>query len=210
MQKKIQTESPKVQHVATTWSRNCVFQEEPRAPTNAPGPTVSCAASYSFVVVPGPSQETQCRNCGQLSLCPCVTQAQSPAICHSPCVTERQIAPPPPHHHQCGQQLHCESRCRSGLRVQTCAAVYQAEGRDKDVSVSTHSPPGNTTNHPEPNRKYHEPSRAHQEIPRTIHSPPGNTSKLQDSWRWRNLPLLKVSPSKLSPGNPLPPLYTWR
>ena len=54
-----QTESPKLQHIATTWAQNCVFQEEPSASTNVPEPTVPCTASYSFAIVPGPSQETQ-------------------------------------------------------------------------------------------------------------------------------------------------------
>ena len=36
---------PKLQQAGTTWSQNCVFQEGPGAPTNAPEPTVSCAAS---------------------------------------------------------------------------------------------------------------------------------------------------------------------
>ena len=39
----------------------------------------------------------------------------------------------------------------------------------------------------------------------SIQSPTGNNSKLQDSWRWRNFPLPKLSPSTLSPGN-RPPL----
>ena len=32
------------------------------------------------------------------------------------------------------------------------------------------------------------------EIRGTIQRSPGNSSKLQDSWRWRNFPLLKLSP----------------
>ena len=39
------TEGSKLHQAGTTWSQNCVFQEEPGAPTNAPEPTVSCAAS---------------------------------------------------------------------------------------------------------------------------------------------------------------------
>ena len=35
------------------------------------------------------------------------------------------------------------------------------------------------------------------EIGGTIQSPPGYNSKLQDSWRCRNFPLLKLSPSTL-------------
>ena len=53
-QKMHETESPRLQHIAT------VFQDEPNTPTNVPEPTVSCAASYSFVIAHGPSQETQC------------------------------------------------------------------------------------------------------------------------------------------------------
>ena len=35
----------------------------------------------------------------------------------------------------CDQQLHCKFRCRQVLRIQKCAAVYQPEGRYKDVFV---------------------------------------------------------------------------
>ena len=37
--------------------------------------------------------------------------------------------------------------------------------------------------HPEPTRKYQEPSRAHQEVPGTIHSPPGNTRNHREPTR---------------------------
>ena len=46
------------------------------------------------------------------------------------------------------------------------------------------------------------PSRGHQEISGTTLSPLGNTRKLRDSWRWRTLPLLKLSPSKVIPTPP--------
>ena len=62
-----QTECPKLQHMATTWPRNCVFQEEPSAPTNAPELNVPSAASYSSVLAPGPSQKTQCLQHGTVT-----------------------------------------------------------------------------------------------------------------------------------------------
>ena len=46
-----QTESPQLQHIATTWSQDCVFQEGRGVPTDAPEP---CAASYSFIIAHGP------------------------------------------------------------------------------------------------------------------------------------------------------------
>ena len=59
--------------------------------------------------------------------------------------------------------------------------------------------------HPEPTRKYQEPSGAHHEIRGTIQSLPENNNKLQNTWRWRNFPLPRQCPSKLSPGKLIPP-----
>ena len=45
------TEGPKLQQDGTTWSQNCVFQEEPDA---------FMVGTGAFVIAPGPAQETQC------------------------------------------------------------------------------------------------------------------------------------------------------
>ena len=94
----------------------------------------------------------------------------------------------------CDQQLHCKFRCRilSSVpgegKVQRCVCLQHAVVVDWDALKC---------------RVAQDFESAHREIRGTIQSPPGNNSKLQDSWRQRNLPLPKLSPGKLGPS----PLY---
>ena len=85
----------------------------------------------------------------------------------------------------CDQQLCFEFSCTLALRIQTCAAVYQAEGRDKDVFV---------------------PSSAHQEISGNIQTLTRNGSKLQDNLEVAKISLSKIIPVEIAPRQTYPPL----